>query len=77
MSSQITLFTSIKADRRNYCWITSIMDNSYILHVYDGNSWEEAPEGLFFGDKITTIETDMDNNIWVGTSQNGVFILRQ
>lgn len=77
MSSPITLFTAIKADRRNYCWAASIEGNSYVLHVYNGNSWEEAPEGLFLGDKITTIETDMDNNVWVGTSQNGVFILKQ
>ena len=77
MSSPITLFTAIKADRRNYCWAASIEGDSYVLHVYNGNSWEEAPEGLFLGDKITTIETDMDNNVWIGTSQNGVFILKQ
>jgi len=77
MSSRLTLFTAIKADRRNYCWAASIKDNSYVLHVYNGNSWEEPPEELFLGDKITTIETDNDNNIWVGTSQNGVFILIQ
>ncbi len=77
MSFRVTLFTAIKADRRNYCWAASIKDNSYVLHVYNGNSWEEAPEGIFFGDKITTIETDSDNNIWVGTAQNGVFILKQ
>ena len=77
MSSRITLFTAIKADRRNYCWAASIEENSYVLHVYNGISWEEFPEGLFLGDKITTIETDMDNNVWVGTSQNGIFILKQ
>jgi ligand-binding sensor domain-containing protein len=70
-------FTTMKADRRNYCWLAGMEGSSRVLHVYNGTSWEEAPEGLFFGDKITTIETDMDNNIWVGTSQNGVFILKQ
>ncbi|MCK4346127.1 MAG: hypothetical protein KAX05_12655 [Bacteroidales bacterium] len=73
----LTFFTAIKADRRNYCWAANIEDNSYALHVYNGNSWEEPLEELFLGDKITTIETDNDNNIWIGTTQNGVFILKQ
>jgi hypothetical protein len=77
MNSRLTFFTSLKADRRNYCWAASIDGNSYVLHVYNGNSWEEPPVGLFPDDKITTIEVDNDNNIWIGTSQNGVFILKQ
>jgi ligand-binding sensor domain-containing protein len=71
------LCTTLKADRRNYGWLACIEDSSWKLHVYNGKSWEESPEGLFLGDKITVIETDMDNNIWVGTANNGVFILEQ
>jgi hypothetical protein len=77
MTSRLTFFPAIKADRRNYCWAASIKDNSYVLHVYNGNSWAEPPGGLFLNDKITTIETDSDNNIWVGTDKNGIFILNQ
>ena len=77
MSFKYAYFTAIKSDRRNYCWAASIEGNPYVLHVYNGISWEEPPEELFFGDGITTIETDMDNNIWVGTAHNGVFILKQ
>jgi len=77
MSSRLAFFTAIKADRRNYCWAASIDGNSYVLHVYNGNSWETAPAELFLGDRITTIETDNDNNIWIGTDRNGVFILKQ
>jgi ligand-binding sensor domain-containing protein len=77
MTSRITFFTAMKADRRNYCWAASIDGNSYVLHVYDGNSWKEPPAGLFTGDKITTIEVDNDNKIWIGTNENGVFIFDQ
>ncbi|MDP4221868.1 MAG: hypothetical protein Q8868_01035 [Bacteroidota bacterium] len=77
ISSRLAFFTAIKADRRNYCWAASIDGNSYVLHVYNGNKWEEPPAGLFMGDKITTLETDFDNNIWIGTANYGVFILRQ
>lgn len=77
MSLQISGFAPINADRRNYCWIASKEDDSDILHVYNGISWEKSPKGLFQGDKITTIEVDIDNNIWVGTSQNGIFVLKQ
>ncbi len=77
MNSRLSFFTALKADRREYCWAADIEGNSYILHVFNGNSWELAPVGLFNGDKITTIETDFDNNIWIGTAKNGVFILKQ
>lgn len=79
MRYSFTFFNAFKADRRNYCWVACMPDTggSYVLHVYNGSSWEEPPEELFLGDWITTIETDMDNNVWVGTSHNGVFILKQ
>jgi ligand-binding sensor domain-containing protein len=77
MNSRLSFFTAIKADRREYCWIASIEGNSYILHAYDGKEWKTAPAQLFGGDKITTVKTDFDNNIWIGTAHNGVFILEQ
>lgn len=77
MPTRISLFTAIKADRRNYCWLCSIDGNLYVLHVYDGNSWQVPPAGLFLNDMITTIEVDSDNKIWIGTAHNGVFILKQ
>lgn len=77
MNSRLSFFTALKADRRDYCWAVNIEGNSYVLHVYNGSTWEQPSPGLFNGDKITTIETDFDNNIWIGTAKNGVFILRQ
>ena len=75
--SMISFFSSLKADRRNYCWLAGSGEHSAILHVYDGKSWISSPEGILPDDHITTIETDIDNNIWVGTYKNGVFILNQ
>jgi len=77
MNSRLSFFTALKADRRDYCWAADIEGNSFLLHVFNGNAWESAPPGLFNGDKISTIETDFDNNVWIGTAQNGVFILKQ
>ncbi|MBN2522019.1 MAG: hypothetical protein JXB24_02045 [Bacteroidales bacterium] len=77
MKSRLSFFTALKADRRDYCWAADIEGSSYLLHVFNGITWELAPTGLFNGDKISTIETDFDNNIWIGTAQNGVFILKQ
>ncbi len=76
-SHRLQFFTALKADRRNYLWGATIEGNSYLLRVFDGISWVLAPAGLFSGDKITEIETDFDNNIWIGTGRNGIFILRQ
>ena len=75
--SGISPFTSLKADKRNYCWLAGFSGNTPILHVYNGESWQNSPEGIFPNDHITTIEADSDNNIWVGTVHNGVFILNQ
>jgi ligand-binding sensor domain-containing protein len=77
MSFRLTFFTALKADRRNYCWAASIDGNSYVLHVYNGNSWSAPPSGLLPNDQITTIEADSNNSIWIGTAHNGVFILGQ
>jgi len=78
MTFRIIPFTAIKADRRDYCWAAIIDYNGkYSLNVYNGKTWVTPPEGLFYGDMITTIKTDFDNNIWIGTANNGVFILKQ
>jgi ligand-binding sensor domain-containing protein len=74
---RVDFFAHIKADRRNYCWVGGQGDNSAILHVYNGETWLSSPEGTLPDDYITAIEVDDDNNIWVGTFQNGVFILNQ
>lgn len=68
-----------KVDMRNYCWFASkvISKTGHFLHVYDGKSWTDSPEGILPEDQITTIKVDFDNNIWIGTAHNGIFILKQ
>jgi ligand-binding sensor domain-containing protein len=70
-------FSSVKADKRNYCWISGRNDHSALLHVYNGNSWVTSPKNFLPDDMITVIESDSDNNIWIGTYNNGVFVLNQ
>jgi ligand-binding sensor domain-containing protein len=71
-------FAHLKADKRNFCWFAGKgEDGSAVLHVYNGESWVSSAEGLLPNDYITTIEVDSDNNIWVGTFYNGIFILNQ
>jgi hypothetical protein len=68
-------FSRIKADKRNYCWISGSRNGSLVIYVYDGTSWVSSPEDIFVDTFITTIETDNENNIWIGTADDGVFIL--
>ena len=75
--SGVSSSSSIKVDKRGYCWLAGFKGNLPVLHVFNGELWEESPEGIFPEDYITTIETDSDNNIWIGTANNGVFILNQ
>jgi ligand-binding sensor domain-containing protein len=75
--SMVSCFAPVKADKRNYCWLADYGGYSPVLRVYNGKSWLSSPEGILPDDYITTIETDSDNNIWVGTYQNGVFIINQ
>jgi ligand-binding sensor domain-containing protein len=70
-------FAHLIVDKRNYCWISGNIDDSPILNVYNGESWIKSPAGIFPEDFITCIEVDNNNNIWVGTFSNGVFILNQ
>jgi ligand-binding sensor domain-containing protein len=70
-------YAPVRADKRNYCWLAVNGDNSPFLIVYNGDYWQNSPAGLFPDDFITAIEVDSNNNIWVGTWANGVFILNQ
>jgi ligand-binding sensor domain-containing protein len=74
---RINFFSKIKADKRDYCWLAGSNQESAYLHVYNGKSWVSSSEDLFPDDFITAIEVDDNNNIWVGTYYNGVFILNQ
>ncbi len=77
-NQQISFFSTIKADKRNYCWVTSSGEDDPALMVFNGRTWLRSPKGLFADTGIiTSIETDSENNIWVGTWSNGLFILNQ
>jgi ligand-binding sensor domain-containing protein len=71
------LFTPLKADKRNYCWLAGNGDHSPFLSVYNGEYWLNAPTDSFPDDYITVIEVDSENNILIGTWASGVFILNQ
>jgi hypothetical protein len=70
-------FAPVKADKRNYCWLAGYGKDSPFMNVYNGKSWVRSPDGAFPDDYITVIEADNENNIWIGTNKNGVFILNQ
>jgi len=74
---QISFFSAIKADKRDYCWLTTSRGNGLVLYVYNGKSCVSSPQGLITGNIITAIETDNENNIWIGTYTDGIFILNQ
>lgn len=67
------LFAPVKTDKRDYCWVADYGG----LHVFNGKTWITSPENIFPDDYITVIETDSNNNIWVGTFNHGIFILNQ
>jgi len=71
------LFAPVKADKRDYCWMADYRGTSPILNVFNGKTWDSSPENILPDDFVTVIETDSNNNIWVGTFQNGIFILNQ
>lgn len=74
----LSFFNNIKTDKRDYCWVTSINDNGPGLLVFDGNEWHRSPDGLIpDATLITSIEADKENNIWIGTYSDGIFILNQ
>jgi ligand-binding sensor domain-containing protein len=73
----LDFFSLVRADKRNYCWVIRLLSSTSVMQVYNGKSWQSSPSGTFPDDYITTFEIDNDNNIWVGTSKNGVFIFNQ
>jgi len=70
-------FGAIAADKRNFCWLPGNTGNSAILNVFTGKTWISSPAGHFPDDIFTCISADKNNNILVGTYQNGVFVLNQ
>ncbi len=74
---RISFFSSIKADKRNFCWLAGSEQESAFLRVYTGKEWIISPRDLFPDNFITTIEVDGNNNLWIGTYYDGVFILNQ
>jgi ligand-binding sensor domain-containing protein len=75
---QLSAFSvAIEADKRDYCWFNTAGHDGLILCVYTGNSWKFSPEGIISGSVITEIESDHDNNIWIGTYSDGIYILEQ
>jgi len=74
---ELNFFARIKADKRDYCWLAGSDNESAYLHVFNGKSWINSPKNLFPDDYITAIEVDNKNNIWIGTWNNGIFILNQ
>jgi hypothetical protein len=74
---KLRYFSTIAADRRNYCWVPGSDSEEPALHVFNGKTWISSPKGHFPEDAFTCISADRENNIWVGTFYNGVFILNQ
>jgi len=75
--SGIGFFARVALDKRNYCWIADHKDGSIILNVYNGRSWQSSMPRTFPDDFITTLKVDHENNIWLGTYQNGIIVLNQ
>lgn len=75
--SGIGFSARVALDRRNYCWIADRKDGSIILNVYNGRSWRSSMPGSFPDDFITTLKVDYENNIWLGTYENGIIVLNQ
>jgi len=74
---QIGFFGMTGTDRRDYCWVPSASQEGLVMMVYTGKKWEISPADFITGDIITVIEADNNNNIWIGTYTDGIFILNQ
>jgi len=70
-------FSQVRADQRGYLWVPGYDNDTPDMHVYNGDSWYSSPAGTFPGGFFTCMEVDNDNNIWLGTYSDGVFILKQ
>ena len=77
MPPSISFFSRIKADARNYCWLGGTYGDNAILNVYTGREWIVSPDEILSDNYITVIETDIYNNVWVGTYSNGVYVFNQ
>ena len=76
-SQAIGYCTRIRADLRNYCWLAGGLSQGSSLSVFDGMKWYRPDEGFLKDEFITALEVDSENNIWIGTYNNGVFLLNQ
>lgn len=76
-AARLNPFTSIETDKRGYLWLTGFDSDSPVLNVFNGKTWQTSPKGFLPQDYITVVEADSDNNIWIGTYSNGIFILNQ
>jgi len=74
---ELGFFTRMNIDNRDYLWVTGRGENLPALHVYNGKSWVSSPIDLFSDEYVTAIATDNENNVWIGTYENGVYILKQ
>ena len=74
---QIGFFGITGADKRDYCWVPSASQEGLFMMVYSGKKWEISPKDVFTGDIITVIEADDNNNVWIGTYTDGIFVLNQ
>jgi len=74
---QIGYFSITGTDRRDYCWVPSANQDGLVMMVYTGKKWEISPTDFMPGDIITVIEADNENNIWLGTYTDGIYILNQ
>jgi hypothetical protein len=73
----ISYFSRMTIDQRNYFWLVSNGANSPRLNVYDGSSWINSSLELLSDDGITVIKSDNKNRIWIGTYNNGVIVINQ
>ncbi len=73
----IGYLSRIRADLRNYCWLAGGIGAGSSLSVFDGVKWNRPREDFLEGEFITALEVDSENNIWIGTLNNGVILLNQ
>lgn len=74
---QIEFFGLTGTDKRDYCWVPSASQEGLSMMVYTGKKWEISPTDFISGGIITVIEADYNNNMWIGTYTDGIFILNQ
>lgn len=69
--------SSFFLDKRNYVWTIFSGPNGYFsFYVFDGDVWHQSEEGQVPEKYYKFIKTDVNNNIWLCTS-DGILILKQ